>query len=115
KMDFDWRKNHVEEVVESKRNAPRKPQWSAQSSWKKFNADSSAYIFARGHQLYLKQTPGAQEVQLSTDGDLHYSFNISGNRPVDSMKNGSTSANWAGRYIISWREDKRRVEDMSVL
>ncbi|MBD1421203.1 S9 family peptidase [Sphingobacterium chuzhouense] len=115
KMDFDWKKRRLREATEDEPNAPRKSQWSVQSSWKKFNADSSAYIFARGHQLYIHRASTGEEIQLSTDGNLHYSFNISGNRPVDSLKSNSTNANWAGRYIVSWREDKRQVEDMSVL
>lgn len=116
RLAFDWRKKSIREVQESPATIGSGRRFSASRypSWQKFNSDSSAYIYAREHQLYVYKRDSQQEIQLSTDGDLHFSFNSAGNRSVDTV-NSSTTAIWAGRYIVSWREDKRLIDDMAVV
>lgn len=113
---YDWDKKivQIEEQHSPRTSGGAIPYRVNHPTWKKFRSDSSAYIYAREHQLYLCDLNKGQVVQLSEDGDMHYSFNVSGNRSVDTIRS-TTNAVWAGKYIVSWREDRRDVADMSVV
>ncbi|MDR2282306.1 MAG: S9 family peptidase [Sphingobacterium sp.] len=112
---YDWKQKTATVIAKKETKAPLgQPKKSNTAPyWQKFNADNSAYIFAKGNQLYLKKAD--KEIRLSDDGEIDFSFNSSANAGLDTVKQSGTNAVWAGDYIISWREDKRMIEDMSVV
>jgi len=83
--------------------------------WKKFNSDSTKYIFGKGHQLYVFDSKKNKEFKLSTDGEPNFSYNNNNITDVDTSKYTSTSATWLGNQIVAWREDRRNVGEMSVI
>lgn len=42
--------------------------------WRNFNPDSSAFVFARDHNLFFVNVKTKDTTKISTDGVLHYSF-----------------------------------------
>lgn len=85
--------------------------------WKKFNVDSTAYIYAKGHQLYLfKNSSEFEPVNLSKDGERYYSYSTSSNNEIADTSHNSTSAVWAGKdWIVSLREDRRKIPQLAII
>lgn len=83
--------------------------------WKKFNSDSTKYIFGKGHNVYLFDIKSNIEYKLSSDGEPYFSYNSNNTAENDTIKPVSTSAVWIGNNIISWREDKRQIGEMAVI
>jgi len=83
--------------------------------WKKFNSDSTQYIFGKGHDVYLFDIKANTERKLSTDGEPYFSYNSNNSADTDTTKAVSTSAVWIGNNIIAWREDKRKIGEMAVI
>ncbi|NGM71922.1 S9 family peptidase [Sphingobacterium sp. SGL-16] len=83
--------------------------------WKKFNADSTKYIFGKGHQLYLFDVKANKEYKLSCDGEPYFSYNSNNTADNDTTKIVSTSAIWLGDNVLAWREDKRMIGEMAVI
>jgi dipeptidyl-peptidase-4 len=88
---------------------------TSQAYWKKFNADSTKYIFGKGHDLYLFDIKKNKELRLSKDGQPYFSYNNNNSTDTDSTKAVSTGATWIGDNIIAWREDKRDIGEMSII
>ena len=114
---YDWKKKALNKFETPKKNAPSlsNSRKTAAPYWQKFNADNSMYIFAKGNQLYLQRSEGTAATRLTDDGVADFSFNTSSLGAQDTNKQGNTNAIWAGDYIVSWREDKRMVNEMSVI
>ena len=83
--------------------------------WKKFNIDSTKYIFGRGHQLYVYDLKLNKEYKLTEDGTAYFSYNNNNSSEIDTIKPTSTSAVWVGNRILAWREDKRNIGEMTVI
>ncbi|ERJ58025.1 S9 family peptidase [Sphingobacterium paucimobilis] len=114
---YDWKKRTLTKLEMLKKEVSGKTKRSivATPYWQKFNADSSMYIFAQGNQLYLKKKDASEAVCMTNDGEIDFSFNTSATAAQDSSKPSGTNAIWAGDYIVSVREDKRMIDDMSVI
>lgn len=110
-------KTGVVEIVEgTNQNKSTVSNRSNEPFWKKFNADSTKYIYGRGHQLYLFDRILNKEFKLSNDGEPYFSYNNNNTSEyLDTTKYVSTQATWIGEQIITWREDKRHIAEMHII
>jgi dipeptidyl-peptidase-4 len=106
-------KQSLSQIKEEAKSVGLNRRFGTDAYWKKYNSDSTKYIFGKGHQLYIFDIEQNKESKLSNDGELHYSYNY--NNTADTLKLVSTSAHWVGDRIIAWREDKRHIDEMSVI
>ncbi|WP_159636168.1 S9 family peptidase [Sphingobacterium composti Ten et al. 2007 non Yoo et al. 2007] len=105
----------LDRTVEESKSKIVSKKYNAGEHWKKYNADSSKYIFGRGYQLYLFDNYTNKEYKLTSDGQFHFSYNYNNSATVDTNKSVSTSAVWVGDKVIAWREDKRHIDEMAVI
>lgn len=88
--------------------------------WRSFAPDSSAYVYAEDHDLYLVEIVEGEEeppVRLSDDGERYYSF---GSRDVSDDEEDETAgrvpsdAVWSedGRAFFVDRRDRRHVAEI---
>lgn len=87
-------------------------------SWKSFSPDSSHIVFARDHNLFIMKSndPDSVETQLTTDGEMWYSFSASSG---DTTKNERVRSNarWFrdSSKLSSQRRDRRKLGDLWVI
>lgn len=107
------KKEAAEKEVEDgpEKTATRK---SFQAYWKKFNADSTAFIFTKGHQLHF-YSDASDTVRLSEDGERYFSYSSSGNSDVPDTAHYGTTAVWSKEKVVALREDRREIPELSVV
>ena len=81
---------------------------------KSFTEDSTCYVIAIGHDLWLY---GKDSVRLSTDGEQWYSYSSSGRKELVSDKTSSVIGRWVGksRKRLMVREDWRSVGTLTIV
>lgn len=101
---YDWKRKKLNKIdpANSKKSSVAVGRTTIGSSGQKFNVDSTAYFFVKENQLFLKRLEDEKEIQLSDDGEVDFSFS-------------SINTVWVGDYIVSWREDRRAVDNMMVI
>ena len=112
-------KNRKTEVTDSARQASfrngERPRFVLSELQKKypygtFSPDSSYIVYARNHNLYLLTVADSIEHQLTTDGELNYTYSTAEH---DTVNNVQSIAHWfpdsKKMYIL--RYDNRKVRD----
>ncbi len=110
----------------------------ARGEFRNYNKDSSAFVFARMHNLYLVEKSSNDTVQISTDGAMDYSFGyrdttenarqlaaLAGGGQTDGEQDDTDDANNRDQRIrpnVTWspdgksfafvRRDQRKVKDL---
>ena len=137
RFEFDVHKRsliRVDSVRKPKEDDKKPPKRPLVGS---YSPDSTYVVYAKGHNLYVKNLKDSLEVQLTTDGELNYSFGGRGglwrnerdttrNRDTDRNRNTDRSANatptvpsitWFddSRHFCVQREDVRKVENLFVV
>ena len=81
---------------------------------KSFSADSTCYVTAKGHDLWLY---GKDTVRLSSDGQQWYSYSTSGRKELSSDKTSGVIGRWVGksRKRLMIREDWRSVGTLTIV
>lgn len=113
--DYALRDKVLKQVEPEKSAVKNSYRPNSADYWKKFNSDSTKYIFGKGHNVYLFDIKSNIEYKLSSDGEPYFSYNNNNAAENDTIKPVSTSAVWIGNNIISWREDKRQIGEMAVI
>jgi len=86
--------------------------------WASYSPDSTWIAYAKNHNLYLMKAndPDSVEIQLSTDGELHYSY-ASSRADTAKDKKVRSIARWFKNeeklYVI--KSDSRKVGDLYVI
>lgn len=84
--------------------------------WMNYSPDSLFFLYASRHNLYFVGNPKKGQdtvaVQLTTDGERHYSFNKDGEGEADGRF--GSEANWipGSHRFYALREDNRKVGDL---
>lgn len=106
-------KNHEIKVVDTiKKEKPKNDRWM------NYNKDSTWIVFAKNHNLFLMKAddPDSTEYQLTTDGELHYSYQADGS-DTTSTKRLRARAGWFkdNQKFYVTRSDSREVKDLWVI
>lgn len=106
-------KNHEIKVVDTiKKEKPKNDRWM------NYNKDSTWIVFAKNHNLFLMKAddPDSTEYQLTTDGELHYSYQADGS-DTTSTKRLPARAGWFkdNQKFYVTRSDSREVKDLWVI
>src|SRR5690606_10642234 len=101
-------KNHEIKVVDTiKKEKPKNDRWM------NYNKDSTWIVFAKNHNLFLMKAddPDSTEYQLTTDGELHYSYQADGS-DTTSTKRLRARAGWFkdNQKFYVTRSDSREVK-----
>lgn len=83
---------------------------------KSFCSDSSSYISAKGHDLWLYK--GQDSIRLSNDGERHFSYATSGRfDELSEDKKGGAIGQWVGKSHkrLMVREDWRSVGTLTIV
>jgi dipeptidyl-peptidase 4 len=107
-----------EDAAQSARAPDGRPEWRA------FSPDSTAFAFARDHQLFVVEVASGDTVQVSTDGEKDYSFGFRDTADLDqdSTQQRDRSRDPRVRASVSWspdskaftviRSDSRKVKEL---
>lgn len=93
--------------------------FSSQYSWMNLSPDKRYIAYVKKHNLYVKGNKelgvDTTEVQLSTDGILHYSYARNGD--VDEEREVESNIHWCpdSRHFYIVREDNRLLRDQWVI
>ena len=113
-FQYDIKSRKLEKKEEAKEVRRRS---RSTGSWNKsFCADSSCYVMALGHDMWLYD--GQDSLRLSHDGERYFSYATSGKwDELDEDKSGSVIGRWVGksRKRIMVREDWRSVETLTIV
>ena len=84
--------------------------------YRAFAADSSCYVTAHGHDLWLYRL-GQDTTRLSTDGQQWFSYSTSGRRELTADKQSSVIGRWVGKSHkrLMVREDWRSVGTLTIV
>ncbi|MFC1554760.1 DPP IV N-terminal domain-containing protein [candidate division KSB1 bacterium] len=109
KFEYDLA-SHAVTFIDTVRRGPR-----AVESWRSMSPDSNYVVFARNHNLYVMGSDSIEH-QLTTDGELWYSF---GSSDSDTTMNKRLRARpgWfkdSNKFYIV-RQDRREVNDLWVI
>lgn len=111
KVTYDFYKHEFTGVEEVGMPQEERPQ----SSPAKKSPDGKYELFARGHNLFVRETATGKEKQLTTDGEPYYSYST----VADRMPRGDapTIAFWLddSRRVAYSRVDTRRMAEMPLL
>lgn len=94
----------------------KKPRISFSKEYgRSFSADSSCYVTAIGHDLWLYS--GADSVRLSYDGRQWDSYSLNGRREIEPGKRSSVIGRWVGKSNkrLMIREDWTEVGELTVV
>ena len=100
-----------------KSEAPERKRISSRHDYNKdFTADSTFYVTAVGHDLWLYDAKG-DSTRLSNDGQQWFSYSSSGRRDLAADKRSSVIGKWVGnsRKRLMIREDWRSVETLTLV
>lgn len=80
--------------------------------WKNFCSDSTYYIYANSHDLYLKGRNSTDSVRLTQEGVEEFSYSTA--RRAGVTNNCSATGRWLknSHYFYSIRTDRRAVQEM---
>lgn len=107
-----------DDAAQSARAPDGRPEWRA------FSPDSTAFAFARDHQLFVVEVASGDTVQVSTDGEKDYSFGFRDTADLDqdSTQQRDRSRDPRVRASVSWspdskaftviRSDSRKVKEL---
>ena len=103
----------------------------AQGNWRNWSPDSTAFVFARDHNLYFVEVGKTDTIQISTDGERNYSFGFRDTAQVqqddddddqDRQERTERSRDPRVRPNVTWspdsraffvtRNDSRKVKDL---
>jgi dipeptidyl-peptidase-4 len=110
-----WKRDSiaVDEEREETGGAPRGPD--GRPEWRTYAPDSTAFAFARDHQLFVVEVATGDTVQVSTDGEKDYSFGFRDTsstqlRQQDDSTQGddAQSRDPRVRANVTWSPDSRR-------
>lgn len=100
-----------------KSETPERKRTSSRHDYNKdFTADSTFYVTAVGHDLWLYDAKG-DSTRLSNDGQQWFSYSSSGRRDLAADKRSSVIGKWVGnsRKRLMIREDWRSVETLTLV
>ena len=100
----------------SQGGADRRLQKSFKDWHKSFCSDSTCYVTAKGHDLWLHRN-GIDSIRLSTDGEQYFSYATGGKKEIAADKAGSVIGRWVGksRKRLMIREDWRSVSTLTIV
>lgn len=93
--------------------------FSSQYSWMNLSPDKKYIAYVKNHNLYVKGNKelgiDTTEVQLSTDGILHYSYARNGD--IDEEREVESNIHWCpdSRHFYIVRKDNRLLKDQWVI
>lgn len=96
---------------------PKEKAMTYDPYWKYYSSDSLYMLFTRGANLYCMGNASkgmdTTEVQLTFDGERHYSF-AREEEEGEGMERSGTSAKWfpGGHKFYAVRTDSRKVQDL---
>lgn len=110
---YDVKKQELtkaDEPGEKDRRRPFAKEWH-----KSFTADSSCYVTAKGHDLWV--FTGNDSVRLTTDGERYFSWATGGKKELDPEKYTGAIGQWVGksRKRLMIREDWRSVGTLTIV
>lgn len=110
KLNFRYNMKTGRLVTYKKPKEPRM-QWSKKPYWQKYAPDSSCYVYAWHHNLYLMKKGEKEPHQLTDDGVNNHSY--SSRRDFDTDKKNSASIYWAkdSKVFYSFRRNAKDVKD----
>lgn len=120
---FSYKKEHFSYDTRTKefRKLPapeKKPYKGASRDWhKSFCADSSFYVTAEGHDLWLYETATSEGRRLSKDGEQWFSWSTGGKKDISPDHKSGAIGEWVGksRKRLMVREDWRSVGELTVV
>jgi dipeptidyl aminopeptidase/acylaminoacyl peptidase len=112
KFEYTLKSHEIKVVDTIKKEKPKDDRWM------NYNKDSTWIVFARKHNLFLMKAgdPDSTEYQLTTDGELNYSWQSDGS-DTTSTKRLRARASWFKnnqKFYVS-RSDSRKVKDLWVI
>ncbi|MFO7616175.1 MAG: DPP IV N-terminal domain-containing protein [Bacteroidales bacterium] len=112
KFEYTLKTHEIKVVDTIKKEKPKDDRWM------NYNKDSTWIVFARNHNLFLMKAgdPDSTEYQLTTDGELNYSWQADGS-DTTSTKRLRARATWFKnnqKFYVS-RPDSRKVKDLWVI
>ena len=114
---YDIKKARLTKVLQDGPDPKAKARRARSGGWhKSFCADSSAYVSARGHDLWLYK--GQDSIRLTDDGERYFSYATSGRLDELSQdKKGGAIGQWVGKSHkrLMVREDWRSVGTLTIV
>ena len=114
---YDIKKARLTKVEPEGQDPRAKVRGTRSGIWhKSFCSDSSSYVSAKGHDLWLYK--GQDSVRLSNDGERYFSYAASGRfDELSGDKKGSAIGQWVGKSHkrLMVREDWRSVGTLTIV
>lgn len=119
-----WTRDSVARDEEREEGAQAARAPDGRPEWRAFSPDSTAFAFARDHQLFVVEVASGDTVQVSTDGEKDYSFGFRDTTETeeDSTQQRDRSRDPRVRANVSWspdskaftviRSDSRKVKEL---
>ncbi len=103
------------QLREYKKPEIKRRNWSMKSYWQKYSPDSTCYVYAWHHDLYLVKKGDTTAYRLTNDGENNHSY--SSQRDKDTDKKVSASIYWApdSKVFYSFRRNAKDVEDCWII
>ena len=113
-FSYDIRRKKLSKIEKPENRKWRKPSGDWYKSWSK---DSTFYMTAKGHDLWLFNAETGDSTCLADDGEQYWSWCVSGKREIQDGQKGGAIGKWIGnsgkRLMI--REDWRSVGTLTLV